>query len=96
MVGDAAGAVRGTGEQLMYVHFSDNSGAGDDHEMPTYGSIDCDAVARALREERYQGTMMLEVFHGVERLKQMIDEGTADRLARIVRIANGQDAHSTT
>lgn len=96
MVGDAAGAVRGTGEQLMYVHFSDNSGTGDDHEMPTYGSIDCDAIARALHEEKYQGTMMLEVFHGVERLKQMIDEGTAERLARIVRIANGQGAHSAT
>ena len=66
------------------------SGHGDEHEMPTYGTLQTDAVAGAFHEANYSGTMMLEVFYNVDRLKQIIDEGCAERLARIIRIANGQ------
>jgi len=90
MIGDAADAIRHTDGQMIYVHFSDNSGRSDDHDMPTYGTLDCDAIARALAAEGYSGTLMLEVFYSVDRLKQLIDEGLADRLARIIDLANGR------
>ena len=92
MVGDPVEAVRKTRGQLIYVHYSDNSGEGDDHEMPTYGTIDSDAMAAALHETSYAGTMMLEVFYPVEKLQRLIDDGCGERLARLLAIANGQPA----
>jgi sugar phosphate isomerase/epimerase len=92
MVGDVATAVRQGGDQIIYVHLSDNSGLADDHEMLTFGKIDAAAMARALREIRYSGTMMLEVFHNPERLAQVIADGCAGRLAEILAIAYGRDA----
>ncbi len=90
MVCDSAGAVAETRGQIRYVHFSDNHGQADDHEMPTYGTLDCEAVARALHSVGFGGTMMLEVFYGVDKLKQLIDEGCGERLGRIIDIANGR------
>jgi len=90
MVGDPSQAVRAAGDQVAYVHFCDNGGSSDDHEMPTYGALDCGALADALREIGYGGTMMLEVFHPIDRLKEMIDDGAAERLARVLQRANGQ------
>jgi sugar phosphate isomerase/epimerase len=90
MVGDAAEALRQTRGQLIYVHFCDNSGRADEHEMPTYGTLDSDALAAALHDVGYSGTAMLEVFHSVEQLEELIADGCADRLARILRIANGR------
>jgi len=48
-------------------------------------------MARALREIRYGGTMMLEVFHNPERLRQVIADGCAAKLAEIIAIAEGRD-----
>jgi sugar phosphate isomerase/epimerase len=90
MVGDVASAVRLGGDQIIYVHISDNSGKGDEHEMLTCGTIDAAAMARALRDIRYSGTMMLEVFYGLDRLRQVINDGCAKRLAGVLAIANGQ------
>jgi len=91
MVGDAAAAVRQAAGQMIYVHLSDNSGEEDDHQMPTYGTVDVEAVARALHAERYSGTAMLEVFAPLDELKRMIDEGCGQRLARIIDLANGRE-----
>jgi sugar phosphate isomerase/epimerase len=90
MVGDAAAAVRRAAGQVIYVHLSDNSGLEDDHGMPTYGTLDADALARSLFEIHYSGTMMLEVFYSTDRLRKLIDEGCGQRLARMVDIANGR------
>jgi sugar phosphate isomerase/epimerase len=90
MVGDPAAAARAAGRQILYVHFSDNSGKADEHLMPTYGSLNCFAVADALHDIGYHGTVMLEVFHPLDRLKQMIDEGCGERLAAILSRANGR------
>ncbi|MGB2824699.1 MAG: sugar phosphate isomerase/epimerase family protein [Phycisphaerae bacterium] len=89
MVSDPCAAVRAAGDQVRYVHFCDNCGTSDDHEMPTYGALDCDALADALHDIGYDGTMMLEVFHSIDRLNEMIDDGAAERLARVMRRANG-------
>ena len=90
MVGDPAAAIRAAGRQVLYVHFSDNSGKADEHLMPTYGSLDCPAVADALHDIGYHGTVMLEVFHPLDRLQQMIDEGCGERLAAFLKRANGR------
>ena len=92
MVGDPVAAVHRTGGQMIYAHISDNSGQADEHEMITYGSIDAEGLARALHEIGYEGTFMLEVFHSADHLRRLISEGAAERLARIIAIANGQDA----
>lgn len=92
MTGDAVEKLRQAAGSLIYVHFSDNNGESDDHDMVGCGTLDAEGVARAVREIDYRGTLMLECFYDVEKLKRLIDEGFAERLSRIVRLANGQDA----
>ena len=91
MTGDAVAAVHATAGTMIYCHVSDNSGDADEHEMITYGAIDADGMARALHEIGYDGTFMLEVFYATEKLRRLIDEGAADRLAHVIRLANGQE-----
>ena len=90
MVGDPAAALAQAGEELIYVHLSDNSGGADDHLMPTYGTIDIDAIARQLHAMQFDGTIMLEVFFKVEQLRPLIDAGLGAKLARMIDIANGK------
>ena len=92
MVGDPVAAAVQANEQMIYAHISDNSGTADEHKLITYGTINADGLARALRQIHYDGTFMLEVFYSAERLRQLADEGAADRLSQIVQIANGQAA----
>jgi sugar phosphate isomerase/epimerase len=87
--GDAAAATMACGRQIGYVHFSDNSGLADEHEMPTRGKLDCDAVADALAAVGYAGTLMLEVFRPLADLDEMIAANYAGRLAEIVARASG-------
>ena len=58
--------------------------------MITFGGIDAEALSRSLHKVGYNGTYMLEVFYPIQRLRELIAEGFADRLARIVALANGQ------
>lgn len=96
MVGDPVAAIRATRGQMIYVHFCDNSGRGDEHLMPGLGTLDLDAVALALREMDYRGTVMLELFYSTAELCRMLDEGAADRLERFLAIANGERAPAAT
>ena len=89
MIGNVADAVRQTRGRMIYLHYSDNSGAGDEHEMPTYGTIDSAALARAVHDVNYSGTMMLEVFYSEDRLNKVIEEGCGPRLAQVISLANG-------
>jgi len=90
MTGDPVAGVHAAGDQIIYVHLSDNSSRADEHEMPTYGTLDTDRFAKALHDVGYSGTMMLEVFHSVGYLQHLVDNGCAERLARIVGLANGR------
>ena len=92
MVGDAVAAVARTNGQMVCAHISDNSGRADEHELITCGSIDAEGLGRALHEVGYDGDFMLEVFCPAERLRRLADEGAAQRLARILALANGQEA----
>jgi len=89
MNGDAAAAIRAAGRQIAYVHFSDNSGLADEHEMPTRGKLDCDAVADALSAVGYAGTLMLEVFRPIAVLDELIAANFAARLKQVVARASG-------
>lgn len=91
MVSDPARGIRTADGRIIYVHLSDNSGKADEHEMPTTAALDTDAAARALHEVGYRSTIMLEVFYTVDRLKRLIDEGCARRLARIAALADGRE-----
>lgn len=90
LVGDVPSAVRAGGKQIIYVHLSDNSGTADDHEMITAGHIDARAMATALHDVGYAGTMMVEIFHDEARLRKLLAEGTATKLAELVTIASGR------
>lgn len=92
MVGDAVAAVARTNGQMVCAHISDNSGKADEHELITCGSIDAEGLGRALHEVGYEGSFLLEVFCPAERLRRLADEGAAQRLARILALANGQEA----
>ena len=94
MTGDPATQIRAADGRIAYVHLNDNSGQADEHEMPSYGVLDCDAMADALREVGYAGTVMLEVFHSIDRLNELIADGCADRLARLVARASGDEGAS--
>lgn len=90
MVGDVPAAIRAGAEQIIYVHLSDNGGTADDHEMITAGHIDAQAMARAMREVGYAGTMMIEIFHDEDRLRKLIADGTAKKLAGLIDLASGK------
>ena len=90
MTGDVADAVAATAGTMIYCHVPDNHGEADEHEMITLGGIDAEGLSRALATIGYDGTYMLEVFYPIDRLRQLIDEGFAARLAQIIALANGQ------
>jgi sugar phosphate isomerase/epimerase len=60
--------------------------------MPTLGTIDWDAVAAAIARNHYDGVLMLEVFHPLDELKQMLDNGMAETLANFLAAARGESA----
>ena len=58
---DIAGTVRRCGSALACLHLSDNDGSGDQHRLPFEGTVDWYALARALREIDYAGTLNFEL-----------------------------------
>lgn len=94
LMGDPAEIMLQTAGQMTYIHYSDNFGETDDHKMPTFGSIDHDALARSICATGYNGTLLLEAFYPVEQLEKLINDGFADQLARIIAIANGRDENA--
>jgi sugar phosphate isomerase/epimerase len=81
MTGGAATAVLQARDLIRYVHFSDNFGERDEHLMPGEGSLDLPALADALAEVRFDGTIMLEVFYDLERMKKLADGELPQQLA---------------
>jgi len=58
---DIAETVKGCGSALACLHLSDNDGSGDQHRLPFDGTVDWYALARALREADYPGTLNFEL-----------------------------------
>ena len=56
-----ADAIGLMGQRLYTTHLQDNFGQRDDHLPPGAGSIEWGPVVKALRDVRYQGTLMVEI-----------------------------------
>ncbi len=66
-IGDKAGRrvldfIRRFGKRLGHLHVSDNNGRLDEHLPVGHGNIGFTAVARALEQVGYDGTLTLEIF----------------------------------
>lgn len=88
----AVWGIDAAGSQIRYMHVCDNHGQRDEHLMPTLGTIPWDDVAAAIARNRYDGVLMLEVFHSLDDLRRMIDEGMAETLANFLAAARGETA----
>lgn len=57
---DLAQDIHLMGRYLVATHIADNKGKEDEHLLPFYGTIDWDAVIRALTEIKYNGDLTFE------------------------------------
>lgn len=53
-------AVHEIGDKLQVLHVHDNSGRGDEHKLPWFGTADWEGFGRALREIGYDGVFSYE------------------------------------
>jgi len=82
MTGTVADRLAAAAGRVGYLHVHDNDGRVDDHRMPGDGKIDWSAVGAVLADLPADLPAMLEVFYPAERLRQMLEAGLGDRLAR--------------
>lgn len=89
LAGDELAAIHQAGENIRYLHLCDNHGLKDDHLLPFLGSTPWSAVAQALRQARYGGILMLEVFHDLPELRDYLAEGWVKKLAGLLDEISG-------
>ncbi|MBS3821486.1 MAG: TIM barrel protein [Planctomycetes bacterium] len=90
LAGDPVAAIDAAGDKICYMHVCDNHGQADEHLMPSLGSIPWDRVADGIAASGYGGVMMIEIFHSLDELRRMIDDGMAETLAAFLRRAKGE------
>jgi sugar phosphate isomerase/epimerase len=90
LTGTAEAAAHQAAAAMIFIHFNDNLGKADDHLMPSEGTIDLPKLAAAIAAARYSGTLMLEVFYPLERLRALLDGGLAARMAEVLAACNRQ------
>jgi len=66
LAGDLYELAAYAGRRLLNLHLNDNHGQGDPHLIPGQGNIDWARLLQSLRENDYQGPLMLEVCPGPE------------------------------
>lgn len=59
--------IRRLGKALKALHVADNSGLGDDHLAPYYGTVNWENVIKALKDVEYEGTFNFEAHNFVIR-----------------------------
>jgi len=59
---EIASTIRDVGDCLTHIHIHDNKGAFDEHLPPGEGSIDFKPILRALKDVRYKGLWIAEVW----------------------------------
>jgi len=70
-------AIRKLGSRIKHVHFSDSDGVSSEvHYAPTTGNLDLTGIVHALREVRFDGTVMLDLW-----LDPLPEQGTKLGLA---------------
>lgn len=57
------------GKLLTTVHLADNAGQQDDHWIPCEGKLDWPEVMNTLSREKYEGTLLLEVYPKTTKVK---------------------------
>lgn len=62
--------IRRLGARIKALHVADNSGRGDDHLAPYYGTVPWTEVLRALKDAGYRGTLNFEAHNFVGRLPE--------------------------
>lgn len=75
-----ADAIRRFGSRLKALHIHDNSGAGDEHIPPFYGSIDWTDVMRALDEIHYAHSFTFEAHNAARRFPETLKDEAAAQL----------------
>ncbi len=80
---DLADDIRQMGRYLVATHIADNKGKEDEHLLPFYGTIDWDAVIKALHEIKYTGDLTYECMFFNQHLPLELKR-QAIRQARIV------------
>ena len=91
MTGDAAAGIRACADVIGYFHLHDNDGGADTHLMPGDGTIEWgDGVGAALREQGGTAPRMLEVFYEPDRIERLVAGGFADRLRRLLGLADAE------
>ena len=68
--------IRKAGKHLRSLHINDNDGVQDRHWVPGRGGIDWPAVSSALREVKYGGVFLLEIY-GFDVVRETIGRATA-------------------
>ena len=63
--------VDAAGDRLITLHVHNNSGASDDHNLPTDGIIDGPALHDYIREKGYRGKFVLEIYGGPDRQREL-------------------------
>lgn len=73
--------IRTLGHRLVTIHAHDNSGKGDEHQIPFhgYGTFDWVSFMKMLREIHYKGDFVLEAHH---QMRETTDEALWDRYLR--------------
>lgn len=75
-----ADAIRRYGDRLKALHIHDNSGAGDEHIPPFYGSINWADVIAALRDIRYAHSFTFEAHNTARRFPESEKDRAAAHL----------------
>jgi len=86
---DPVAVLHQAGPRIASTHIHDNSGRGDDHFAPGFGSIDIDAVCRALAEIGYRGEFVLELMETTDALRRRCDAAWMEKLGRWLDLASG-------
>jgi len=85
MTGRAGEAVRAAGSTIAYTHVHDNDGAVDSHRLPYRGTLPWDDLGDALREVRYKGVFLLEVFESAADLRKLLNDEWSGRMAKVLQ-----------
>lgn len=72
------------GDELYGIHVHDNSGQGDEHTMPYFGTINMDDVMNGLIDINYQGYFTFEVVKALRRSKMAPRRRVFERDTRLL------------
>lgn len=73
-------------DRLICVHMHDNDGTGDQHKIPSKGTIDWKAFMKLLRESSYNKSLNAEVFNGDEMDEMQFLKETIESLQKLQKL----------